>query len=391
MERRLNVLKYILRNMWRRKARTLLTVFGIAVGIFALTVLGGLSARLTQQVRGARSWFTGSISVVPSGGSLFGGGGSKFFELATVDRVREVSGVKSASPGLGVLLNDGQSFSFGAPDLLIGLDLAQSADLLKQLAVGEGRPLKPGDRGKVALGSVLAEKKNARPGSTVNLRGTDFVVVGVYRPTLSAPDNFAFAEYQDVLPVFFSSNPFIQRKPIASVIYAVWEDGRDPEAVASGIEKAIPETRVISPSEAERQISQFSLIFNAILLGIALIALVVGGLSVINTMIMSVSERTREIGLKRAIGADTRSILGEYLLESAVIGLLGGVIGAAVGTVVIMLLNQATRSKNVTVFAITATVIAGPVVFATVLGTIAGLFPSFRAARLRPVESLKED
>ena len=70
--------KYIFRNMWRRKGRTFLTVFGIVVGIFALTVLGGLSARLTQQVNGAKSWFTNSISVVPSGGSLFGGGGESY-------------------------------------------------------------------------------------------------------------------------------------------------------------------------------------------------------------------------------------------------------------------------------------------------------------------------
>jgi len=84
------MLKAILRNMWRRKARTFLTVFGIVVGIFALTVLGGLSARLTQQVKGAKSWFTNSITVVPSGGSLFGGGEGKFFTLAKVDEVQSV-------------------------------------------------------------------------------------------------------------------------------------------------------------------------------------------------------------------------------------------------------------------------------------------------------------
>ena len=76
--------KYILRNMWRRKARTFLTIFGIVVGILALTVLGGLSARLTQQVQGAKSWFTSSISVVPSGGSLFGGGQDRFFDVSKV-------------------------------------------------------------------------------------------------------------------------------------------------------------------------------------------------------------------------------------------------------------------------------------------------------------------
>ncbi|MBU1671943.1 MAG: ABC transporter permease [Actinobacteria bacterium] len=386
------MIKYILRNMWRRKARTFLTVFGIVVGIFALTVLGGLSARLTQQVQGARSWFTSSISVVPSGSGLFGGGENQFFDLKKVEEVKNVPGVEKASAGLGVTLAEqGGGFSFGAPDLLIGLDLSEGSGLLEQLAIGEGRPLQPGDRGKVTLGSVLAEKRDARVGDTVKLRGEPFEVVGIYRPTLSAPDTFAFAAYEDVLPVFLEANPFLQKKAISSVVYVIWEPGADPEAVAARIKDEVEDVNVISPRRAEQQISQFSLIFNAILLGIALIALLVGGLSVINTMIMSVSERTREIGLKRAIGAETRTILSEYLLESATIGLLGGLVGMLLGLVVIWLLNSATASQNVSVFAITVTVVVGPVIFATVLGTVAGIFPALRAARLRPVESLKED
>jgi putative ABC transport system permease protein len=108
-------------------------------------------------------------------------------------------------------------------------------------------------------------------------------------------------------------------------------------------------------------------------------------------MVMSVSERTREIGLKRAIGAETGTILGEYLLESAMIGLMGGLIGMLLGLLAIKGLNSATQSNNVTVFAITLMVVIGPVIFATVLGTLAGIFPALRASRLKPVESLRED
>jgi len=97
------LIKYIVRNMWRRKARTFLTVFGIVVGIFALTVLGGLSARLTQQVNGARSWFTSKISVVPEGSSLFGGG-EGYLPLSKVDEIEKVAGVKSAVAGFGLTL-----------------------------------------------------------------------------------------------------------------------------------------------------------------------------------------------------------------------------------------------------------------------------------------------
>jgi putative ABC transport system permease protein len=108
-------------------------------------------------------------------------------------------------------------------------------------------------------------------------------------------------------------------------------------------------------------------------------------------MIMSVSERTQEIGLKKAIGAETGSVLSEYLLESALIGFFGGLIGMLLGLLAVYLLNNATASNQVTVFTITTTVVVGPVVFATVLGTAAGLFPALRAARLKPIDALKED
>jgi putative ABC transport system permease protein len=381
--------KYVLRNMWRRKARTFLTVFGIVVGIFALTVLGALSARLNQQVKGAEIWFTSKISVVPGGGSLFGGSDG-YLELSKVDEIEAVPGVKSAIAGFGLLL-DSNGTGFSSPELIVGADLSKSEDLLNLLEIGEGRILEEGDEGKVVLGSVLAEEFEADVGDTVELRGEDFEVVGIYEPTLSAPDSFAFVSYEDALDLFRKVNPYFQVEDIAATIDVIPEEGVDANELAERIDDSVSGINVISPAEAEKQISQFSLIFNAILLGIGFIALVVGGLSIINTMIMSVSERTQEIGLKKAIGAETGSVLSEYLLESALIGFFGGLIGMLLGLLAVFLLNNATASSQVTVFTVTPTVIVGPVVFATVLGTAAGLFPAFRAARLKPVDALKEE
>jgi putative ABC transport system permease protein len=363
--------KYVLRNMWRRKARTLLTVFGIVVGIFALTVLGALAARLNQQVKGARTWYTSKISVVPSGASLFGGQGG-FLELSKVEEIQQVPGVKSAVAGIGVTLTQ-ESSGFGAPELIIGADLSQAEDELRLIDLREGRILQEGDSKKVVLGSTLAQKFDTGLGDSVELRGESFEVVGIYETTLSAPDGFAFVSYEDALELFRAANPYFEVGEIAATI------------------DVLPEPGVISPAEAEKQISQFSLIFNAILLGIGFIALIVGGLSVVNTMIMSVSERTSEIGLKKAIGAETRSVLGEYLLESAMIGFIGGLIGMLLGLLAVNILNRVTQSNQVTVFSITTMVLVGPVIFATLLGTAAGIFPALRAARLEPVDALKGD
>jgi putative ABC transport system permease protein len=382
-------LQYVLRNMWRRKARTLLTVFGIVVGIFALTVLGGLSARLNQQVKGAKLWFTSKITVVPPSGSLFGGD-SGFLSLSKEQEIQQVPGIKDVVAGIGVTLSN-QSSGFGSPELIVGVQLDQATDELNLIKIKQGRILQAGDAGKTVLGSNLANKFNAGVGDTVQLRGENFQVVGTYETTLSAPDNFAFVSYEDGLALFKAANPYFQVSDIAATIDVIPQPGVDIEDLASRISSQVQGIKVISPAEAEKQISQFSLIFNAILLGIGFIALIVGGLSIINTMIMSVSERTKEIGLKKAIGAATHSVLGEYLLESALIGFIGGVIGVLLGLLAINLLNRATQSNNVAVFAVTTTVLIGPVIFATVLGTLAGVFPALRAARLKPVDALREE
>jgi putative ABC transport system permease protein len=381
--------KYVLRNMWRRKARTLLTVFGIVVGIFALTVLGALSARLNQQVAGAETWYTSKISVVPSGSSLFGGS-EGYLELTKVDEIEAVPGVKSAIAGFGLLLND-ESSGFGAPELIVGADLSRSEDLLNLLEIDQGRILQDGDQSKVVLGSSLADKYEAEIGDIVELRGKPFEVVGIYQTTLSAPDGFAFVSYEDSLNLFRAANPYFEVENIAATIDVIPEDGVDAEELSTRIDQEVLGVKVISPEEAARQISQFSLIFNAILLGIGFIALIVGGLSIINTMVMSVSERTNEIGLKKAIGAETRSILGEYLLESSLIGFFGGLLGMLLGLLAVYFLNQITRSNGVDIFSVTTTVIVGPVIFAVVLGTAAGIFPALRAARMKPVEALREE
>lgn len=95
--------------------------------------------------------------------------------------------------------------------------------------------------------------------------------------------------------------------------------------------------------------------------------------------------------MKKAIGAKVKTILGEYLAEAAMIGFIAGIAGMLLGLLAINLLNHATHKSNVIIFSVTTMVIVGPVIFATVLGTVAGLFPALRAARLNPVDSLREE
>ena len=121
------------------------------------------------------------------------------------------------------------------------------------------------------------------------------------------------------------------------------QDGVSEADVAAAIEDEIDNVNTLTGAEFDEQVGSATAIFNAIIIGVAVISLVVGGLSVINTMAMSVAERTREIGIKRAIGGSRGRIIRELVTEAGLIGLLGGLIGLALGAVVVVIANEAGR------------------------------------------------
>jgi len=161
------------------------------------------------------------------------------------------------------------------------------------------------------------------------------------------------------------------------------------DAVAERIEAEVAGVQVTTPAEVKDQLGQFSVVFNLIIVGASVIAVIVGGLSVINTMVMTVSERVREIGIKKAVGARTGAILREFLLEATLLGALGGLIGLSAGSLLVVVLNAQTAASGTTVFLVTPWLLARSFIFATVLGALAGIYPAFRAARLDPVQALR--
>ncbi len=143
------------------------------------------------------------------------------------------------------------------------------------------------------------------------------------------------------------------------------------------------------PSYFQDQIAGMTKILNYILYGVALISLVVGGLSVINTMTMAVSERTREIGMRKAIGASDRQIVGQFLSEAAVIGFIGGITGLFLGWLVGIIVNKVLEASSVSLFLVTPRLALGSVIFAIFLGVVAGFLPSLHASRMKPVDALR--
>jgi putative ABC transport system permease protein len=280
------------------------------------------------------------------------------------------------------------------PAMIAGSDMAADQFETYKLNYVQGRALTPTDIGGVVVGSDLVDKLGAKLGGQVTVRGEQFTVLGILDKTLTAPDTEVFMTLPDAQRLLWDDlgetlQAVYQPQDLVTSFTVYPTKGTDPEGLAATINRTVDGVQAMGPSTFQKQIASVTGIFNAILYGIALIALFVGGLSVINTMTMSVSERTREIGVRKAIGASHGQIVGQFLGESSVIGFIGGVTGLFLGWLVATVTDSLIASRNLDLFLVTPRLAIGAVVFAIVLGLVSGLYPSLHAARLRPVLALR--
>ncbi|HXU85337.1 MAG TPA: ABC transporter permease [Verrucomicrobiae bacterium] len=382
------------RNLARRKLRTALTIIGITVGIWALVVFGALASKIDLLVSGAHDYFGNKVVV----SSAAGGGGMFPLSSALVARAQVVDGVDVAYGEINTMV-DHDAKQVGLPDEIVGLvagsDRGRDTFPYRFAA---GRPLGASDAAtrNVVLGADLARKNGAAIGGTIRLRGVEFAIVGILEPTLTLPDSQAFlpmAAAQDLYVIDLPEDVAKSIVPSDTITHIVVYPtaGTDVEALSARLEAALPSVTTLTASEFDETIGATANLLSAIIVGVGLISLIVGGLSVVNTMAMSVNERTREIGIKRAIGGSRRRIVAELVAESGLIGLLGGLFGLGLGVLAVTLGNDAGRESGTALFTLTATTAISSVIFATVLGMAAGILPATHAARLDPVQALRHE
>ena len=387
----------LLRNLARRKLRTTLTIAGITIGIWALVVFSSMANKINTLVEGGSEYYNGKIVVSDA---TNGGFSMLPIPLETVDDIAALDGVAVAVPQVSFLADEDPSFGFSQPDQVIGdvagSDGGRESFVLKAL---QGRLLTAADEGAdvIVVGSDIARKRGAAVGQALDIRGRSFEVVGILEPTLTAPDATIFMPFAAAQEVLHTTLPplvkeTVEPTEIASQVVVYPVDGTDDAGLATlaeEIEATIPNTATLTGAEFDEVVGSSVAIFNAIITGVALISLVVGGLSVINTMAMSVAERTREIGIKRAIGGSRRRIIRELMTEAGLIGFLGGLLGLGLGALVVTLANENGRASGTVLFDLTPSTALFALAFSTILGVVAGVLPAWNAARLDPVEALR--
>jgi len=383
-----------LRNVFRRKTRALLTIFGITIGVLALVVTGSVAEKLQLLVDGGVDYY--SDKVIVTDGSTFAGFGMSPISSDVLEDAEKVDGVARGSVTLNFLLEDDvQTISMGTPPMVEATDFRDVGYESFELALAEGRELTPADEGKVTVGADLVSQLDAQVGRRVRIRGREFEVVGIYERTLTAPDSTVYMTLPDAQQLFIKTLPEavaenLDEDKLATSIVLFADDGVDPDELVKAVSDELGDSyNVQGPAGFKEFVQEPMQIFNYLIYTVALIALVVGGLSVINTMTISVSERTREIGIRKAIGANRLAILRQFVAEAAVIGLLGGLVGLGLGYLIVEATNRSGVMGATQLFLLTPRLAIGSVTFSLGLGILAGLWPSWHAARLDPVQALR--
>jgi putative ABC transport system permease protein len=391
-------LRFSVLSMAERKARTVLTLLGIIIGIAVIVAMvsigSGMQASISQQLErlGAEK-----ISVLPPGGIALPTGPPVEYAPFTrkeLMEIKKIQGVRKAVPHFyrGVTLEYG---SEKAEVVLMG-DNAEGARLWMETGfyeVERGRFYRPGDPGVVVLWSRAARKLFDREvpiGARVKVNGENLEVVGVLKEYGDrVMDEGIYVPIETAWSLFDTKD--------ISAIFVKAESEEVVDEVAARIEDYLEKERggkdfeVLTTRQLAEQIGRITKIVTFILGGIASVSILVGGIIVMNTMLMAVMERTREIGVMKATGASNSQVLGIFLAESSVMGFVGGALGVLLGTALSKVIHYMGRSYLGSSFMtlVSPELVAGVLAFSVLIGVLSGLYPAWRAANLDPAEDLR--
>lgn len=387
---------YSMRNLAHRKLRTALTILGIIVGIASIIILISLAGGLREDVVSRLANFdTDLILVLPvdTGGS-FGGAlrQGKLYER-DYNSIRQISGVNIISKTIS------KRVSLQHRDELISATVyAIEPNIYREtttLTIESGRFLQEGDRDVVVFGGRIADMfdKEIQVNSMVEIDGRRYRVVGILERTgntFSNLDNIVYMEYNEGRRIF---SDFLVPNEISAMQIKVAE-GYDVVEVSDRIEEVLLRNHRVSEDEKDfslltavslnEQVNSIIEVISVFLGAVAAISILVGMIGISNTMFMSVMERTKEVGVLKAIGASRKQIIYIFVIEAGILGLLGGILG---------LLVALTFNFTLSLFGITTAMgielLLGSVVFAFVIGVVAGVVPAKNASEIPAIEALR--
>ena len=397
-------------NITHRKMRSWLTMIGIFIGIASVVALISLGQGMKEAIGNVfLNIGSDKLAVMAKSGLQFSGppGSSAASNLTThdADVIKRVKGVDEVGTRLikpaKLEFNKEVAYYFAAsmPDDGGGRKLITE---FNRYEPQEGRLLKNGDRFKAIIGNNVAnkgvfKKKKIELGNRIRINDFDFDVIGVLKKTGNPQQDSVVIVPEGALRELLKID-----KEKVDVIAVKVQKGVDINKVAGEIEKEMRRDRnlkigredfeVQTPQQILSILDNILTIVEIVLIGIASISMLVGGIGIANTMYTSVIERTKEIGVMKSIGAQNKDILVIFVIESGLLGLVGGAIGIAIGIglskLVELLAFQLLGTSLIKAF-FPWYLIAGALMFSFLIGTVSGFLPARQAASLKPVDALR--
>jgi hypothetical protein len=393
----------------RRRARRILprgyafAVAGIAVGMAGLVALGALADRISRFIEGGHRFVLGQISVAGAGigtGAGFTAGG--LLPRRALEAIRRVPGVDAVQAQVMLPFNPSSSELFSVnQELVLGVELAVPTPnrSYPSFPLAAGRLLVPGDRDRTVVGADFAAARGLRVGSRLRIGVREFEVVGLLDRLLTAPDRFAIVPIEDARELWLALDPTLRTLFGAGGALALddlntgaavgWAEGVDPDALAARIRREVADIHVAPPGEVARRLAASTAFFRWLMAGVGGIGLLVGGLSLSNTVAASTFERIRDFGIKQALGATDLQLLGEVIRESLAVSLGGGVLGTGLAVLAGSLVDAHAAQAGQQLFLFSGRLVVFALAFALALGAIAGTYATARILRLPPAEAIR--